>query len=124
MNWEVNYTAEFGSWWNHLDQSDQERLNAGVERLASRGPTLGRPHVDTISSSRHHNMKELRTRTGGRELRVLFAFDPRREAILLIGGDKTGLWGEWYEAMIPVADDLYDRHLGEIRVERSDREGN
>ena len=115
MNWEVNYTVEFGSWWEDLNEMDQECLNAGIERLASRGPTLGRPHVDTLRASRHHNMKELRTRTGGRELRVLFAFDPRREAILLIGGDKTGRWTQWYEAMVPVADRIYDGYLEELR---------
>jgi hypothetical protein len=57
-------------------------------------------------------MKELRPRGGN--IRILFAFDPLRTAILLIGGDKTGAWNEWYARMIPVADDLYDEHLAEL----------
>ncbi len=60
-------------------------------------------------------MKELRTTTGGRSLRILFAFDPHREAILLVGGDKTNRWNRWYRKMIPVADGLLDRHLGELQ---------
>lgn len=76
---------------------------------------LGRPLVDTIRGSRHANMKELRPPGGN--LRVLFAFNPRRTAILLIGGDKTGRWQEWYDEMIPAADDLYDLHLRELERE-------
>jgi hypothetical protein len=72
-------------------------------------PALGRPLVDRIKASRHHNMKELRS-TGG-NVRILFAFDPERKAILLIGGDKTGQWKGWYSKSIPIADDLYDEHL-------------
>lgn len=70
----------------------------------------------TVSESRHPNMKELRPRCGN--IRVLFAFDPRRMAILLIGSDKTGRWREFYEEIIPVADDLYDEHLDELRKGR------
>ena len=88
-----------------------------LRRRASggRGPALGRPLVDTISGSRHANMKELRPRGGN--LRVLFAFDPRRLAILLIGGDKSGEWNAWYQRMIPLADDLYDEHLATLKRE-------
>lgn len=71
--------------------------------------------MDTLEGSRHSNMKELRPPGGN--IRVLFAFDPRRMAILLIGGDKTGEWQEWYDKMIPVADELYDVHLEELREE-------
>jgi hypothetical protein len=77
--------------------------------LQDQGPTLGRPAVDRINGSRHHNMKELRS-IGG-HIRILFAFDPAREAILLLGGDKTGRWQDWYRENIPIADDLYDEHL-------------
>lgn len=113
MKWEVEYTDEFESWWLGLDEEDQERIDALVEILEERGPATGRPAVDTITSSRHPNMKELRPGT----VRVLFAFDPRRAAILLIGGDKRERWREWYEQMIPVADDLYDAHLRELERE-------
>lgn len=66
--------------------------------------------VDRIEGSRHQNMKELRASKDG-ALRMLFAFDPARRAVLLIGGDKTGRWNEWYTRMIPVADDLFEAHL-------------
>lgn len=112
--WEVAYTDQFGTWWAELDENDQNHIDAAVEVLERVGPALGRPLVDTITTSRHPNMKELRP-TGG--ARVLFALDPRRTAILLIGGDKTGEWNRWYGRMVPVADDLYDEHLAEITRE-------
>lgn len=115
MTWEVEYTDQFGAWWLTVTASEQSMLDATVTLLTRHGPTLGRPSVDTIKGSKHPNMKELRPR--GSNLRVLFAFDPHRVAILLIGGDKTGRWQEWYDAMIPVADALYDEHLREIQQE-------
>lgn len=83
--------------------------------MEERGPALGRPIVDGIKSSRHPNMKELIP--AGGNLRILFAFDPRRTAILLMGGDKTNRWREWYAETVPVADDLYDGHLEALREE-------
>jgi hypothetical protein len=114
-SWEVEYTDEFEVWWNDLSEDEQESIAAAVEFLEERGPTLGRPFVDSIKSSRHHNMKEL-IPPGG-HIRVLFAFDPRRRAILLIGGDKRDRWIDWYEEMVPVADELYDKHLEQLRQE-------
>ena len=73
------------------------------------GPSLGRPLVDTIEGSRFSNMKELRVGS----IRVLFAFDPWRQAVLLIGGDKRNRWEKWYKEMIPLADDLFEAHLEE-----------
>jgi hypothetical protein len=112
--WEVEYTDEFGAWWDQLDVNEQESVAASVELLRQMGPNLPRPHADTLKGSRHSNMKELRTQHEGRPLRTLFAFDPRRCAILLIGGDKSGD-GRFYERMIPLADDLYDLHLETLR---------
>ena len=114
--WEVEFTDEFEVWWTDLDSDQQEALTDRIDLLAERGPDLGRPIVDRITHSRHHNMKELRASEGG-ALRVLFAFDPRRQAILLIGGDKSGEWNDWYEWAIPTADDLYDTYLDELRKE-------
>ena len=114
--WEVEYTDEFGEWWERLDADEQVPLAASVELLRHLGPNLPRPHADTIKGSRHGNMKELRTQHQGRPLRTLFAFDPRRCAILLIGGDKTGD-DRFYERMIPLADALYDEHLAALREE-------
>jgi hypothetical protein len=115
MPWEVEYTDEFDEWFDGLGEEAQEDVALAVEKLEERGPALPRPFADSVEGSRHSNMKELRPL--GTNIRVLFAFDPRRVAILLIGGDKTNRWSEFYEEMIPVADDLYDEHLDELREE-------
>jgi hypothetical protein len=115
MLWEVEYTDQFGDWFADLGGSAQAAVVAAVKKLEEGGPALGRPIVDTIQGSRHANMKELRPRGG--HLRILFAFDPRRMAILLIGGDKSHRWQAWYREFIPIADDLYDEHLETIRKE-------
>ena len=113
--WKVEYTDQFEDWWLTLSEQEQEAVTAAVEALEDRGPALGRPFVDVIQASRHANMKELRPRGGN--IRVMFAFDPLRTAILLIGGDKTGHWESWYEEMVPIADALYDEHLRAIEKE-------
>lgn len=105
-------------WLASLDNDSRAQVVAAIELLEDRGPQLGRPIVDTVSSSRHRNMKELRPGSSGRsELRVLFAFDPERSAIMLIAGDKAGNWTRWYRKNIPVADDLFDGHLSRLRGE-------
>ena len=116
MAWVVEYTNEFESWWDDLSEDEQDSVRFGVELLARDGPNLGRPHVDTVAGSKHANMKELRTQHRGRPLRTFFAFDPRREAILLIGGDKTGN-RRFYTEMTPIADRLYDEHLQQLEDE-------
>ena len=96
-------------WLAGLDDRSHELVIAALELLAERGPLLGRPLVDTVISSRHNNMKELRPGSAGRtELRALFAFDPQRAAIMLVAGDKQGQWKGWYDQNIPIADDLFD----------------
>jgi hypothetical protein len=115
MAWDIEYTDQFGDWFAELDKTAQRTIVAAVEMLEQRGPGLGRPFVDTIRGSRHANMKELRPRGGN--LRILFAFDPRRMAILLIGGDKTGRWAAWYRDFVPIADQLYDEHLETLEQE-------
>jgi len=108
--WEVELTDEFTDWYlSLLDDTATEALTARIDLLADVGPALGRPVVDSIQGSRHHNMKELRSGT----IRVLFAFDPSSHAILLIGGDKRDSWTEFYAWAIPKADDLFDAHLTE-----------
>lgn len=114
--WEVEYTDEFGRWWSGLTDDQQEALDDRVKLLAENGPGLKRPVVGEIKTSRHANMKELRVSRGG-VLRVVFAFDPRRHVILLMGGDKSGKWEEWYPRAISEADDLYDTYLMELREE-------
>jgi hypothetical protein len=115
MAWEVEVTDEFQVWWDTLSAEQQDAVEAAVTALEERGPGLGRPWVDTIKQSRHPHMKELRPRGG--HLRILFAFDPRRMAILLLGGDKTNRWQEWYQEAIPKADELYDEYIETLRRE-------
>lgn len=91
-------------------------MRASVKLLEELGPQLRFPHTSGIESSKHRNMRELRIQHAGRPYRVLFAFDPRRCAILLLGGDKTGN-DRWYEENVPLADRLYDDHLGALRRE-------
>ncbi len=116
MSWDIEYTDEFGSWWCELSESEQESLAASVRLLEERGPNLGFPHSSGINGSKHSQMRELRTQHEGRLYRTLYSFDPRRSAILLIGGDKTGN-DRWYEVNIPIADQLYDNHLQQLRKE-------
>ncbi len=99
-----------------LDPRSYEQVVAAIELLRNRGPALGRPLVDSVKGSRHKNMKELRPgSTGGSELRVLFAFDPKRQAVLLLGGDKSKTWNDWYRTKVPEADRLMDEHLERLR---------
>src|SRR5205823_2771238 len=99
--WEVEYTDEFAAWFETLTEAEREKIAAGVEALIRGGPSLGRPEVDSVKGSRHSNMKELRAQQGGRPFRTFFVFDPRRTAILLIGGCKAGD-KRFYERMIPM----------------------
>ena len=122
MAWEVEYTDEFGQWWDTLSAEEQVEVNAKVMLLQERGPVLPRPHSDIIVTSKHSNMKELRGSVGEAELRVLYAFDPRRSAILLIGGDKHGN-KTWYEEFVPIADRLFDKHLEELQKEKEAENG-
>ena len=113
--WNIELTDQASEWLLSLDQRDREAMAGSIDLLEELGPNLGRPVVDSVQSSRNHNMKELRS-VGG-NLRALFCFDPRRTAIVLLGGDKTIDWVGWYERSIPLADDLYDESLEEIRKE-------
>lgn len=116
MAWDVEYTDEFEGWWNGLSVSEQEDVAAKVKLLELAGPSLGRPHADTLAKqSRHANMKELRIVHRGDAYRVLFVFDPRRVAILLLGGRKPDQ--KWYKKAIPAADKLYDVHLERLKRE-------
>ncbi|WP_296761260.1 type II toxin-antitoxin system RelE/ParE family toxin [Varibaculum sp.] len=103
-------------WLLTLDENSRAQVVAALEILQEHGPALGRPLVDSISGSRHRNMKELRPGSSGKsEIRILFAFDPIRQAILLVAGDKSGQWQRWYRKNIPIADELYDWHLEQLR---------
>jgi hypothetical protein len=116
----VLFTDEFERWWNSLSIEEQESVTYSVDLLARLGIELKFPHSSGITGSRYAHMRELRIQHQGRPYRVLYAFDPQRNAVLLIGGDKTGN-EQWYETSVPVADRLYERHL--IELEESDDHG-
>ncbi|GGM90595.1 type II toxin-antitoxin system RelE/ParE family toxin [Dactylosporangium sucinum] len=118
--WAVEFHAECEKWADTLDQPDAEALLAAIRVLRDQGPALGRPLVDAVTGSQHANMKELRPGSTGRtEIRVLFAFDVQRQAILLVGGDKSGNWSGWYEANIPIADQRFSEHQAALGAHRN-----
>jgi hypothetical protein len=114
--WDVEFVDEFGAWWEGLTDAEQESIDFGVQLLMQYGPTLKFPHSSGVEGSRHTHMRELRVQHQGRPYRVLYAFDPRRSAILLFGGDKTGD-DRWYVESIPIADHRYDAHLETLELE-------
>jgi hypothetical protein len=113
--WEIEATDEFQKWFAGLGPAVRVSVAGKVDLLEEVGPALGRPHVDTIRQSRFSNMKELRIQHGGDAYRVLFAFDPRRAAILLVGGRKGG--EKWYVKAIAAADRLYAEYLEDLEKE-------
>ena len=125
MTWmacEVEFTDEFGAWWDGLTAGEQESVRAYVRLLAEFGVALKHPYCSGVTGSKHSHMRELRVQHHGRPYRVLYAFDPRRAALLLIGGDKTGN-DRWYEEYVPIADRIYDTHLEQLRAEGKERDG-
>lgn len=116
MSWEIEFTDEFGNWWDSLSEDEQDSVDVTVKLLEEMGPYLPFPHSSGINGSRHSQMRGLRVQHKGDPYRILYAFDPRRAAILLVGGNKTGD-GRWYEKFVPVADKLYDEHLKTLKKE-------
>jgi len=114
--WEVEYTDEFEMWWNSLDEDEQDSVARLVRLLQERGPTLPYPYSSGIEGSKYNHMRELRIQHQGRPYRVLYAFNPRSVAVLLVGGDKTGN-DRWYEEHVPHADQVYKAHLDALEME-------
>jgi hypothetical protein len=112
--WEVEYTDEFEAWWGTLDENQREAVSFSVNLLRQFGPSLKFPHSSSVKQSRHGNMRELRSQSGGNPIRTFYAFDPGRVGILLIGGDKTGD-DRFYDVMVPKADSIYEQYLKEIQ---------
>lgn len=112
--WKVKGTDVFDGWFDGLSEPEREEVIAVIDLLKERGPHLGMPYSSRIVTSRHSHMRELRIQHAGRPYRVLYAFDPQRAAVLLLGGDKTGD-ERWYDVSVPLADRLYDQHLQELR---------
>src|SRR5439155_5050234 len=117
--WHVATTDEFDEWFAELDEDGQAELIAKVELLKLLGPKLGRPHADTLNGSKHANMKELRVDTADKVMRVAFAFDPARAALLLVAGDKSGVSQKrFYQRLIARADRLFDAHLAALKARK------
>lgn len=118
MTWAVEFTDEFAAWWEQLDEDEQDSVDQSVHLLEARGPSLPFPYSSDIRGSKHGNLRELRVQHRGQPYRVFYAFDPRRSAILLIGGNKTGD-DQFYERMVPLADRIFDEHMKELEGERT-----
>jgi hypothetical protein len=123
MAWVVILVDEVTDWYLDLvdhEPTTAELVTAAIDLLEADGPTLGRPLVDSIEGSSIRNLKELRPGSQGRsEIRILFAFDPERQAVLLVAGDKAGNWTRWYADNIPLAERRFEAWLsGDYSEER------
>ena len=118
MRCEVVKSSEFASWWRGLPEKLQDAVTAAVERLEERGVLLRHPESSDVRSSKHGNMRELRIDTRGEAIRVFYAFDPRRRAVVLVGGRKRGQDRRFYRAHVGRADAIYDEYLRQLRREQ------
>ena len=119
MQWKVDIGDEFAPELRLMPFEVRREVLAATELLEQLGPLLGRPHVDTLKDSRHANMKEIRFNAADGVWRVAFAFDPKRKAILLIAGDKSGVSERrFYSELIRKADDRFDAHLHRLNKEK------
>jgi len=116
LAWEVEGIDDFVDWFAGLADTEQVSVGRVVDLLVEHGPSLPFPYSPGVEGSRHSKMRELRIQHRGRPYRVLYSFDPRRAAILLLGGDKTGN-NRWYEENVPKADLLFDEYLRELEAE-------
>ncbi|MFD3592653.1 type II toxin-antitoxin system RelE/ParE family toxin [Nocardia sp. NPDC058640] len=117
MSYRLEMVEEVRDWLHGVRQTDRETailIGKAIAALLEDGPALGRPLVDRIKASRLHNLKELRPGSSGRsEIRILFVFDPARNAVLLVAGDKAGNWKDWYRSAIPDAESRYELYQKE-----------
>ena len=112
MSWKVAFHPAFAAEFQNLEEHVQDEISVMVELLKAAGPQLKRPRSDTLDGSRHSNMKELRFDADGGVWRVAYAFDPKRKAVLLIAGDKSGVsQTRFYKLLIAKADQRFDEHL-------------
>jgi hypothetical protein len=115
---DIEFTDEFNGWWNGLTVEEQDSVARIVQLLEAKGLALGHPYSSQIKGSKHGHMRELRIQHKGQPYRVFYAFNPERNAILLIGGDKTGN-DRFYELYVPLADAIYDAHIAELAAEKT-----
>jgi len=117
MAWEIEYTDEFGVWWNSLNEEEQIDIDSVVGLLEEKGPHLPYPYSSDIEGTKYGEVRELRIQHKGKPYRIIYAFDPRRTAVLLIGGRKTG-GKRWYEKYVPLAEKIYKEHLKSLKDKR------
>ena len=117
MAWEVEYTDEFEAWWFGLDEEDQIDIDAVVGLLEEKGPHLPYPYSSDLKGSKYGTLRELRIQHKGKPYRIIYAFDPRRMAILLVGGRKSG-GKRWYNKYLPLAERVYEEHLKNLEKEK------
>jgi hypothetical protein len=117
VGYRLEMVSEVRDWLHALRRADRASavlVGQAVTALLEEGPSLGRPLVDRVKGSRLHNLKELRPGSSGpSEVRILFVFDPERNAVLLVAGDKAGQWSAWYRQAIPLAEARYEAYLKE-----------
>ena len=114
MAWDVEYTDEFGAWWVGLDEEEQIDIDAVVGLLEEKGPHLPYPYSSDVKGAKYNTIRELRVQHKGKPYRILYAFDPSRTAILLIGGRKTD-GARWYKQYLPLAEIIYEEHLKSLK---------
>ena len=115
---EIECTDEFIQWYERLSEREQEDVGSVIDLLEEEGIRLSRPQSASIAGSRHSHMRELIVQSRGQPIRIFYAFDPRQTAILLIGGNKTGISDRrFYRQYIRIADDLYDEYIAELERE-------
>lgn len=117
MAWEVEYTDEFEVWWVKLDEEEQIDIDAVVSLLEEKGPHLPYPYSSDVKGAKYDALRELRIQHKGKPYRILYVFDPRRVAILLIGGKKVG-GRRWYDKFVPLAEKIYDEHFRSLKNEQ------
>ncbi len=121
MPWDYDPTPEFDAWFDDLSQADTEHVAAAIRYLCETGPMARFPMSYPIKQPNSCEMKELRPASTGRsEIRILYAFDFRRQAILLLGGDKAGQWDSWYDRNVPIADSLFAAHVKKRKEEAAE----
>lgn len=120
MKWDVEFHGDFESEFDELPETVQDEIYVRGQLLATFGPSLGRPHVDTLDGSKHANMKELRFNADDGVWRVAFAFDPERRAVLLVAGDKSGVSQKrFYKGLVKKADTRFDKQLAMLKERKT-----
>jgi len=118
LDWDIEYTEQFLKWWHNLKEEEQITVDASIRLLEHFGPNLRFPYSSGIAGSKFGHMRELRIQHQGKPYRVLYAFDPRRVALLLLGGNKQGK-NDWYKKFISIADQLYEQHIKSLKGKKN-----